>query len=126
MRPDELRAKWAAEGHRMRQRDDYVRGVVLCEEFVADLEQLVEIEEERLLSVREAAERSGYSADHLARLVRTGRIPDRRAPGSKGRIGIRLSDLPRKPSAQHTDIAGVHDLASRLSIRGKEARNGQP
>lgn len=126
MRPDELRAKWAAEGDRMRQRDDYVRGAVLCEEFVADLGQLAPIGEERLLSVREAADRSGYSVDHITRLVRSGRIPDCRPPGSRGRIAIRLSDLPQKPGVPHTDDAGVHDLASRLSRRGKEARNGQP
>lgn len=126
MRHDDLKAKWAAEASKMQQRDDFVRGARLCEEFLADLDGLEECVDEPLLSVREAAQLSGYSADHIGRLVRDGRIPDRRPPGSKGRIAIRRADLPRKPSAQHTDIAGVHDLASRLSTRGKEARNGQP
>lgn len=78
-----------------------------------------------LLSLSAAAERSGYSADHLARLVRTGRIPDRRPPGSKGRIYIAAADLPTRPQRAHTGSADVHELASRL-FGGKEGHHGQP
>jgi hypothetical protein len=83
-------------------------------------------EGEQILSMKEASQYSGYSEDQLARLVKQGKLPTLRAPGSRSRYAFRKADLPQKPGARHTLAAGVHDLASRLSKpRGKEARNGR-
>lgn len=49
---------------------------------------------EETLSLREAARASGYSEDHLGRLVREGKIPNR---GRPHRPLIRRADLPIKP-----------------------------
>ena len=76
-----------------------------------------------LLSLDEAATRSGYSKDHLARMVRQGKIPDLRAYGARGRILIRASDLPVKPHHRHIPHADVHGLARRLR-GGREGRYG--
>jgi hypothetical protein len=76
-----------------------------------------------LLSLDQAAARSGYSKDHLGRLVREGKIPDQRPPGTRGRLAIRAHDLPRKPARSDNGRADVHDLASRL-YRGKEGHHG--
>lgn len=81
--------------------------------------------QEEILDLQEASSRSGYSQEHLARLVRSGRIPDLRPPGSKGRIYIRVSDLPARPAKAHTQGADVHELASRL-LGGREGRHGHP
>jgi hypothetical protein len=81
--------------------------------------------EVQLLSLPEASKRSGYSRDHLARLVRSGKIPDQRPPGSKGRLHIRASDLPTRPAKPHTGDADVHELASRL-YGGREGHHGHP
>jgi hypothetical protein len=89
------------------------------------VEEALERAEGQLLSLAEAASRSGYSEEHLARLVRTGRIPDRRRPGSRGRIYIAAADLPTRPRRAHTPGADVHELASRL-FGGKEGHHGQP
>lgn len=90
-------------------------------EWAADrIESALDAEDNALLSLREASRLSGYSTEHLARLVRCGRIPDRRAPGSRGRICIHASDLPKRPRRAHTPHADVHELASRL-YGGKEA-----
>jgi len=78
-----------------------------------------------LISLPEASHRSGYSTEHLARLVRSGRIPDQRAPGSRGRIYIRLSDLPQRSPKAHNANADVHELASRL-YGGKDGHHGHP
>jgi hypothetical protein len=67
-----------------------------------------------LLSLEEAADASGFSKEHLARLVRTGRLPDRRPAGSRGRLVFRRSDLPSKPSRRQNVSADTHELASRL------------
>ncbi len=78
-------------------------------------------EADRIVYLPEAARISGYVEGHLARLVRRGQIPDMRPPGSRGRIKVRVGDLPTKPGYKHTPPADVHDLASRLFKRGKEA-----
>jgi hypothetical protein len=75
-------------------------------------------EADRIVYLPEAARISGYSEGHLARLVRKGQIPDMRPPGSRGRVKVRVGDLPTKPGYKHTPPADVHDLAGRLGIRG--------
>ena len=78
-------------------------------------------EADRIVYLPEAARLSGYCEGHLARLVRKGQIGDMRSSGSRGRIKVRVGDLPTKAGHKHTPPADVHDLASRLFKRGKEA-----
>jgi len=78
-------------------------------------------EADRIVYLPEAARISGYCEGHLARLVRKGQIPDMRTTGSRGRIKVRVADLPTKAGHKHTPPADVHDLASRLFKRGREA-----
>ena len=95
-------------------------------EWAADqVEQAFTRSQGESVSLQEASHRSGYSKAHLARLVRTGRIPDRRLPGSKSRIYIRASDLPVRPGKEHSQGADVHELASRL-LGGREGHHGHP
>ena len=61
-----------------------------------DLEATIAERDETTYSLVEAARESGYSADHLGRLVRDGRIPNAGRPGAP-RIARR--DLPRKAHA---------------------------
>lgn len=82
------------------------------------VEQAVQSETDRSVPLQVAAEISGYNPGHISRLVRTGKIKDRRPPGTRGRIMIRVGDLPQKPGHQHTPDADVRDLASRLRKRG--------
>ena len=123
MTPAEFELKWCAQLDRLRQLDAHVRGASLCEEILADFRAVQAAAVEELLSLRQAAQESGYSADHLSRLVREGKLPDRRLAGSRGRILLRRADLPRKPAQHHVPAADVHDLASRL-YGGKEGRYG--
>lgn len=95
-------------------------------DWAADrIEEALRRSSQEVLTLADASQRSGYSQGHLARLVRDGRIPDMRPPGSRGRIRIRLSDLPARPGATHTQCADVHELASRL-YGGREGRHGHP
>lgn len=85
---------------------------------------LAEADSERL-PLAEASKRWGYSVGHLARLVRQGLIADCRPAGSKGRIYVRASDLPRRAIKAHHNSADVHELASRL-YGGREGPSGHP
>ena len=60
-----------------------------------DLEATLVERDETTFSLVEAARESGYTADHLGRLVRDGKIPNAGRPGAP-RIAIK--DLPRKAS----------------------------
>lgn len=67
------------------------------------------------LTVAEAAEEGGYSADHLYAILADGRIPN---AGRTGAPRIRRCDLPRKPGGgpeliQH-DGGGGGDFADEL------------
>ena len=66
------------------------------ERCAADLEATLVERDETTFSLVEASRESGYSADHLGRLVRDGNIPNAGRPGAP-RIALR--DLPRKASA---------------------------
>ena len=73
-----------------------------------ELEESLREESEELLNLQEAASVSGYSADHLGRLVRDGKIPN---AGRSGAPRIRRGDLPiRYPEALRTP-----DIPSTLS-----------
>src|SRR5579863_6569760 len=74
---------------------------------------------DEVVGLEEAARISGYSAEHLARLVREGKIPDARPNGTKGRLVFRRRDVPVKLHTHYIVDTETCDLASRL-FRGKE------
>lgn len=86
--------RWRALRDVLARLEAHVSGAKVCDEVLADVEALLTSEDEALLSLQEAAERSGYSTDHLRRLQRQGRLPARR---DGRRLFFRAGDLPRKP-----------------------------
>lgn len=109
----ELAAEWRAEAVVLRRRAATVQAELL-EGVAQDLEHRLGEWTTQPLTVNEAAAESGYSEDHLRDLVRSGRLPDNRPPGSEGRIQIRRCDLPRKipETTSVDDIVG--DMALEL------------
>ena len=112
-RLEELAGRWRTDADRFQSlgQDAPARmSEAHAEELVEELRSWRNEE----LTITEAASESGYSEDHLRDLVRSGRLPDNRAPGSEDRILVRRSDLPRKlPAHSPTDDA-VHELAEAL------------
>jgi excisionase family DNA binding protein len=122
---NQLRAKLEAQAEEFDRLGAMVPASKLCRSILHDLE-MIGAEAWEILSMQEASQYSGYSEDHLARLVKQGKLPTLRPAGSRVRYAFRRGDLPQKPGGQHTSNAGVHDLASRLSTpRGKEAHHGR-
>lgn len=61
-----------------------------------DLELALRDERAETFNLTEAARESGYTAGHLARLVKAGKIPN---AGTVSRPRIRRADLPRKATS---------------------------
>jgi len=82
-----------------------VDGASLIEAFLADLDALGDAEAEEVMTIAQAAARSGYSTDHLSRLIREGKLANY---GRKGAPRIRHADLPVRPGGH---IARIPDRA---------------
>jgi hypothetical protein len=73
-----------------------VDAAALVREVVASIRSIREASLNELLSLTEAAERTGHTADHIGRLVREGKVPN---AGRKNAPRVRIRDLVshRKP-----------------------------
>lgn len=90
-------ARWdanVAEWERIGICPDHCR---LVRSILADFDQAFRDEQGATLTPAQAAEVSRYSADHLKRLIRDGKIPNAGRPNAPL---IRRSDLPLRPSAR--------------------------
>ena len=88
-----FRERWLTRRDELRRLRALVDGATLCDELLAELEGLADDAANQLLSLHRAAAESGYSADHLGRLIREGKI------SNAGRLNsprIRRGDLPIK------------------------------
>jgi len=117
----DVRARWATRRDEYRRFGVLLDGAKVIDEFLADLELVETSESEELVSLQRAASLSGYSAEHLARLVRIGRIPN---AGRRNKPLIRRVDLPRKLGnslARNTKRAydPTADARALLSRRGE-------
>lgn len=95
-----------------------VDGAALAGEIVADLEKLAESNGSDELTLAAASSLSGYSTDHLSRLIREGSVPN---AGKKGSPRIRRADLPIRPkrdiaTARNTRYNPITDARS-LGVR---------
>jgi hypothetical protein len=93
----------------LRKREEFARvGALvsaqsLIDEFLLDLRSVTEERSSELLTLETAARLSGYSADHLARLLREGKVPN---SGQKHRPRISRKDLPEK---RNSSLASARD-----------------
>jgi hypothetical protein len=94
MTRQEFRQKWEA------RRDEWLRRGIsapagpLLDEVLTDLDAVARDEGAELLTLTQAAIRSGYSADTVGRMVRDGKLTNL---GRKNAPRVRAADLPRKP-----------------------------
>ncbi len=112
-----LRRRWES------RRDEYARvgahvdGARVITEFLSDLDALQRTEGDIELTLAKAATISGYSREHLARLVRAGKIPN---AGRAQAPRVRLQDLPRRPKMLAERGTKAYDAdADARSLRGR-------
>ena len=90
-----LPAAWRRQAKALRRYGGEMPATAL-ESCAAELEATLVERDETTFSLVEAATESGYSADHLGRLARDGRIPNAGRPGAPR---IARTHLPRKAHA---------------------------
>ena len=90
----DLLAKWEARKQDWQRLGVQVCGAAVSDEILADLQAVTRANALEALTLREAAMLSGYTVDHLQRLVSAGQLEN---IGRKGRPRIRRGDLPLKP-----------------------------
>ena len=124
MTREEFRARWNARLNECVRLGIHVDGERFCREVLADFEAVINAEDDRLLSLTDAAEASGYCADHLRRLHRQGVLPGER----RGRrIFFRSVDLPRKPKSDRMQSFGRYDpVADARQLMAKLTRPPEP
>lgn len=116
--------RWSARRDELARLGAQVDGAKLCDEVLADFEAVITAEDEALLGLQDAAAHSGYSADHLRRLHRLGKLAARR---DGRRLFFRAGDLPKKttvvdayPFKAYDPIADARRVATRTSLGGSD------
>jgi len=96
MTRDTFHTRWQTARDAFAESGALVDGAKLLDRVLADVDALFASANDETLTLREAARESGYSQDHLARMVRTGAIPN---AGRSRSPRIRRANLPRKAAA---------------------------
>ena len=94
-----LPANWRKQAKTLRRYGAEASALAL-EACAVELESALRHRYETTLTLTDAAKESGYSTDHLGRLVREGKIPNAGRPGAPR---IARTDLPRKRIAEVPD-----------------------
>ena len=95
---DQLPAGWRARANELRAFG--AEGAALAfEHTAAELDAALRLAADELLTLEAAAQASGYTAEHLGRLVREGKIANAGRPNAPR---LRRGDLPLKPGALPT------------------------
>src|SRR5436853_6779870 len=127
MTREEFHAKWAARRAEWEKLGALVSGAKMCEEFIADFENVLTSHDEAVLNTNQAAATTGYSRAQLLRQYKEGRLRGHK----KGKhVFFRAGDLPRKPmggrhvvghqttpAADEETRANAKRLAERLKIK---------
>lgn len=85
------------------------------EDAAAELEPILREMALEALTLGQAAEESGYSAEYLGRKVRSGDIANAGKPGAPR---IRRADLPRKPGHRRNGNGRILQIADE-ALRGR-------
>ena len=99
-----MREKWASRRQEGADFNARVDLTTVCEAVLQDIDNLLAHQESEVLTLPEAERLSGYSKEHLGRLIRNRKIPNAGRPGSPR---IRRADLSIKPGHLPNDEAGL-------------------
>jgi len=113
MTREEFRAKWSARRAEWEKLGVLLSAAKLCEELIADFDNVLTSQDEAVVNTNEAAVMTGYSRERLLGLYRQGKLRGHK----KGKnVFFRAGDLPRKPS-------GGREIIPRSSTPDEETRS---
>jgi hypothetical protein len=120
---NDLRARWRTRREEFARFQAAVDGATLCDELLAELDVALLACDDEVLTLKHAAVISGYTVDHLARLIRHGKLAN---AGRKRAPLVHRRDIPLKPNrtsrASITDSynarSDARSLARRLRLGG--------
>jgi hypothetical protein len=118
----DLAARWLEEAETLdRYRDE--RGGSLCRMLAAELQAALANHEREVLTLAQASQVSGYTADHLRHLISEGAIPN---AGIKGSPRVKRGDVPMKPGERAPDDFDPAAEAGKIlrMVKGKEDAAG--
>jgi hypothetical protein len=94
-----------------------------AETLADELEAAFSDENDAALTIAQAVAESGYSADHLARQIRAGKIPNAGRPHAPR---ILRAHLPHKPGALRAACTGdmLYDARRRMAATVAHSRHG--
>ncbi len=87
-----LPVRWREDAATLRHRGQESLAL-MTESFADELETALAEYDQATLTLKEAAAESGYSADHLGKLIRDGKLPN---AGRRNAPRLRRQDLPAK------------------------------
>ena len=105
--------KWRAESSNLRALYFDERLAPVVSRLADELTDALECDESELLTLEQAAHESGYSTEHLGRMVRTGKLSN---AGRSHAPRIRRGDLPLKSSTLRADESSLNIGAGRTEI----------
>src|SRR6266516_3864872 len=118
MTREEVRAKWSARRAEWEKFGALLSAAKVCEEFIADFENVLTSQDEAVVNTNEAAVMTGYSRERLLGLYRQGKLRGHK----KGKhVFFRAGDLPRKPRGGRPVVA-PSSVASDEETRGAARR----
>jgi hypothetical protein len=112
MTREEFRAKWSARRAEWEKLGVLLSATKLCDELIADFENVLTSQDEAVVNTNEAAVMTGYSRERLLGLYRQGKVRGHRKGKS---VFFRAGDLPRKPKSSRSSItveSRAHEASS--------------
>lgn len=111
----QLLDRWRIKRDAYRQDGALVSGEKVAALVIADLETVIAAGPEQLVTLTRAAELSGFSADYLRRLIRTGDLADH---GKPHKPLVSVESLPRKAGCllNHPEDANISDTRRRVAF----------
>jgi len=109
----QLLNQWQTEAETLQNRFRDERGAFLVSRMARELEEALRAHNDEPLTLAQAAEESGYSEDHIARLIRAGKLPN---AGRLHAPRVRRGDLPLKTSHLRDDDTRDHIALTKSQI----------
>jgi hypothetical protein len=111
--PEPFIAQWIRRRAEYAQTGAMLDGVKVCDLVLADLQRALDASAAEHVALSVASAESGYSVDHLRRLLREGRLDN---VGTPRRPQVRRADLPRK----HRRSATVAPPGAAITLSRKQ------